>query len=304
MFRDSTGAQDSSYEYYVAVVDTQNTVGVMSQGAVVTIRGRYELFDSIPLPYSGGPTSLAISSAGQLYAVRDSFILKYNPTSKSLVNSWTIPDSIGKIQNIACLSDSLLIVDGQNALIVLSTRTGSIATWSSRNLITEYNDLGAANSLFYFVTGMSGLSGYQICALNPSSGIIDTIVNTSRAYSTLNADNIQGIYAVNNGLTFAVEYSTDNGDSTLFNVYSCNAAGGASRLLMTMPWYTNQNPGFAVVNDSIFMSTRNKNTGRLIVGSPVAKWSFPLGSLSIAAITSRQVYVSGYYDNIYIYQQR
>ncbi len=304
MYRDSTGAQDSGYEYYVAVVDTQNSVGVMSQGVLATIRGRYEIFDSIPLPYSEGPTSIAMSSAGQLFAVRDSFILNYNPIAKSLTRSWTIPDSIGKIQNAACLNDSLVIVDGQNALIELSTNSGSIVKWNSPDLISGYNDLGAANSLFYFTTGMSGLSGYQICALNPSSGMVDTIVNTTQAFAALGADNIQGIFARNNSLTFAVQYRINDADSEFFNVYSSTSTGGSPRLLMTIPWYTNQNPCFAVVNDSIFMATGNKNTGRLIVGSPVAKWSFPLGSVSIAAVNSRQIYVSGYYDNIYIYQQR
>jgi hypothetical protein len=73
-YKDSTGVQDSSYEYYVAAVDTGNEVGGMGGGVEVKIASKLNIIDSVFSPlinssqthgFNIGPdSSIYIAAAG------------------------------------------------------------------------------------------------------------------------------------------------------------------------------------------------------------------------------------------------
>ena len=66
-FTDSTGMQDMTYEYQVAVVDTSASEGVKSVGVAINFLSAYVLVDSVGTGLFQGYQVLKISQSGQIY---------------------------------------------------------------------------------------------------------------------------------------------------------------------------------------------------------------------------------------------
>jgi hypothetical protein len=297
VYRDSTGVQDQTYEYEVVAVSKSDVEGNKSSLKVATFVGLYQVIDSISVPFSSGLAGIAISSTGSIFGVRDRSIREYDPVTKATKNTWAAPDSAIALTSVAWVNDSVIVLAEQHALVKFSMRTGVINRW---NVIGEVGDVAATDSAVYFVAGSS--PDFQVCKLGLDSGKIDTVLTTTRDFAALGADLIQGIATAANSLVFAVRYYTNGGSATMFNAYRYDLTSSQSHLLATMPWGPNQNPSFAVIGDTVLMSTAN--TGRLIVSGEVASWSLPQYTSHVTALDTRTLYVAGGYPKVYKYTRK
>jgi hypothetical protein len=139
-YNDSTGMQDQTYEYRVAVVDTQNTTGVMSSGISVTVVSAFTIVDSIA---NGSGTNdgqfgylvhAAMDSSEYFYIVdtKNKWLQKIDSAGQFIFKfvSLQYPRGI----TIDNLNDVLYVSDSQRRLIIKLTLSGdTLLSWQPVN---------------------------------------------------------------------------------------------------------------------------------------------------------------------------
>ncbi len=126
VYHDSTGVQDSSYEYYVAAVDTGNGVGGMSGGVIVKITRTYLLLDSVSANWGDGSSTVVAGNNGQLVDRTDDIITVYD-SSLNLLNTFSLPSDFGNGFGHA--------VDDSNRIWTLNYNTGEMNIYTMQGLL-------------------------------------------------------------------------------------------------------------------------------------------------------------------------
>jgi hypothetical protein len=134
VFQDSTGVQDQTYEYRVAVVDSNNTIGVMSAGVSAKVTSVFILTDSIvsPMINSSQANGFAIGKDTTIYVAAagfNNFIRVLSKTGDSI-------NAIGKgnfkqVYDIAIDSkENIFAVDPDNNAIFKFLKNGTfVSSW-------------------------------------------------------------------------------------------------------------------------------------------------------------------------------
>jgi hypothetical protein len=143
VYRDSMGVQDQTYEYRVAVLDTNGTEGVKSVGVSVTIVGCFILVDSINFDFN--------NTAGEVVSLLDGkIILRTNDriqildSNLSLQTSFNLPQNFGNGFGVA--------VDDSGRIWASNYTSGQINIYSMNGLLLD-SILGAANFPNILVVG-------------------------------------------------------------------------------------------------------------------------------------------------------
>jgi hypothetical protein len=171
VYSDSTGVQDQTYEYRVAVVDTNATEGVKSMVDSVTIQPAFIITDTIfKVQGQAWVYAVEIDSQGNFVVVNGT---AYNPTpanieryspSGTLINSWSIPGGVEEMYVYNCLAR------GDSNTIFVVTKD---------NLVIRYDTAGAILSQFQYPGTASGIG-----ILKDTIYIGDRTAHIVRAYSS------------------------------------------------------------------------------------------------------------------------
>jgi hypothetical protein len=168
VFHDSTGIQDQTYKYRIAVVDTQGTEGVKSMIDSVTIQPAFFVADTIFKVQGHAWVYAAEIDAqgnyvivnGTEYNSTPANIERYSP-SGILINSWSIPGGVEQWNVYNCLAM------GDSNTIFVSTKN---------NMVIHYDTAGTILSQFQnFTKQQDSTSPYAVGTVRGFSLFKDTL---------------------------------------------------------------------------------------------------------------------------------
>jgi hypothetical protein len=193
VYSDSTGTQDQTYKYSVAVMDTNNTEGVKSATVSVIKVSAYPLITTINLDSSGpGPIALAIAPDATLYVAYrgngDGFVGMYDKTGHLLrkvgagMFTQVFDAAIDSRKNI-------YVADPDKGRIVKFNASGdSSATWTTNvptSLAIDVSDI------IYAVTS----NGQEIITFDTAGNRKDSLVAPASNFGLIRASHThQGIW--------------------------------------------------------------------------------------------------------------
>jgi len=166
---DSTGMQDMTYEYQLAVVDTSASEGVKSMIDSVTIQPAFFIADTIFKVQGQAWVYAAEMDAqgnyvvvnGTAYQPTPASIERYSP-SGTFINSWSIPGGVEESYFYDCIA-----VDDSNTIFVVT----------KDNKVIRYDTAGGILSQFQYPGTVRGIG-----LLRDTIYIVDRIAHIVRAY--------------------------------------------------------------------------------------------------------------------------
>jgi hypothetical protein len=166
-YSDSAGVQDQTYEYRVAVVDTQNTTGVMSQGDSVTLVAAFNLTKIIGTHQviDPGKYGLLISSDTLFSAERVNNIIELIDTTGTLLGYLdTSGATLQGPYDIAKIGDEILVTDNTSEIKIFGSSgaysRSIVLTGAKARCIAVHNPdsiyIGDADSSKIYLIGSTG----------------------------------------------------------------------------------------------------------------------------------------------------
>jgi hypothetical protein len=188
-YRDSTGVQDSVYEYSVAAVNASASEGVKSAAVSVIKVSAYPLITTINLDSSGpGPIALAVAPDTTLYVAyhgnSDGFVGMYNKTGHLLrkvgagMFTQVFDAAIDSRKNI-------YVADPDKGRIVKFNAAGdSIAAWSANIPTSLAID---ALDMVYVVAS----NGQELIIFDTTGNQLDSLVAPASQFSRVKTSHVQ-----------------------------------------------------------------------------------------------------------------
>jgi hypothetical protein len=217
VYSDSTGVQDMTYEYRVAVMDTNSTEGVKSSGIMVVIATCFRV-DSLVGGYGTGPgqfenlTGMAVDRSGNLYIADGSMnriqVFNSNMAYQFEIDSpnvifpnGLVVDSSGNIYSVVTRSSNMIKVFNPSGTLTDSIVVGTGGLGQIGDICIHNNELFLVfryDSAFTFndsviVMGLDGTvkrswpvtGGPGYISVNSSNNVFITETNSIQIYDTL-----------------------------------------------------------------------------------------------------------------------
>jgi hypothetical protein len=264
---DSTGVQDQTYEYRVAVVDTNTTEGTRSAGVQVLIAGMFTVADSIVKGYAIGVDGNfgqfgrgVLDSAGNFYITDNTnkWLQKLDPTGNFIFKITTMSEPIA----ITNYKDSALYAcnygdDGRKEILKASLQG---------NIDTVFPTIGRPSGVCargdtVFVSSDSGIEIYNLIGTR-----LDSLPFAFISQPDIIAETNGNLYVVEDRGLFEVNLQSRQ----IRNIWAFKNANENQQAriaiysgdtLVIIAMYTPQNPppGPQSINTNLYMVTTNGN---------------------------------------------
>jgi hypothetical protein len=308
-YRDTTGVQDSTYEYRVAAVNAGTMEGTKSAAVRVVIHPAFHLSDSI-LISSSGWVRLDVDTLGNAYVGENNNITRYDRSTKAVTGSWSLAVTFGKIQQLKWLNDTALIVatTGKIGRYILGDSTVRTLCTDSAILV-----ISLSNDTVFYIQGLWPDPNCKIKKLVPGADSGLTVISVNTHLPSLGVNDIENLTVTQSTILFSVYRTIPGTTEDREDVYQADHDGKNLILVSSLPWYTNQGASFSVAGSSYYLSTHEyiASTGINITtfreyalpnGEILAQWKNFDAYCELVRIIQSQVYVKTL-GRIYVYSK-